>query len=180
MREKIGYNGGPWPWCLDLTTGARCSSLYSLYYEAVEGSGLLVDTPAMDSRGRFLWCTSARRLKCIQENVTKKLYRLGMTSGMGNRISVATALRGLDEDEKNAKYRGETLGLINVVLDYIVFLVSDEEDRRAAQRLDVLSEYLFNGTRTSEYYEDERTTVKEVRRDLLYNIWRILDNSRIL
>ena len=180
MKKTVHkYKGGPWPWCLDLGLGNRRNPLYSLYYDEQAGSGLLIDTPAIDAKGRFLWCTKAKKLRHVHEKVVKKLARLGITTQMTGRIHVGAALKCLDSDTDDT--RGwEALALLNIVLDYLYFLPNDAEDQKTIRLLEDLSCHIFEGKDLPLFYVSHDTNTRHVRQLILYSLYRIFENSRIL
>ncbi len=182
MVKKWVYHGVS-AWRLVLGPCGGGTSLYTLYYEDVKGSGLLTDTPAIDAKGRFLWCTNARKLECVHAKVTRKLARLAMTRSVGGCIDISRGLKGLDSDgeSEHPDLWWETVDLINILRDYLNFLPnSSPEDTHADMVLEDLMCHMFEGKALTHFYASHKTSKREITQSILYGFYRVFDNSVII
>jgi hypothetical protein len=179
VRKKAYYKG-PWVWGLlfDSHRGGKC--LYTLYYTEEDDSELLLDTPAIDAKGRFLWCTDVKEIGSIYERVIKKLARLGTKKKVTSCIDFRSALKGLESDEEARELWFETTSLLNIILDYLAFLPNDTEDQTTIKLLGALCDHLFEGKGLSQFYKEYSTSQRHMTQILMYSIYRIFNNSVII
>lgn len=180
MKIKEPYNG-PWPWRLTARFSGKRISFYSLYFNEEPQWNIKIDTPAYDKQKHFLWCTNVRNLDRIRENSTKKLAKFEIKHGVDNSsIDIVKALKGFDYDRENTEHWKETLDLVNIILDYLEFLPKDDEDEKTIRLLEMLSIYLFEGTDLSLFYNKYKTSKRRIIEQILYCLYRIYQNSRIV
>ncbi len=179
MNGKIQYSGGPWPFGMKFCFGRHKYILYSLYYEECEELGLLIDTPAMDEEGHFLWCTNVRKFKSLHKHLSKKLARLGVASGKGGTINVSLVIYGLRDSSEDPYFKREAECLSNTIVDYLNSLENDTDDQRAISLLENFSDTMFEGDSVATFYNKFNTNLKEMEKIISYSLYRILENSRI-
>jgi hypothetical protein len=170
----------PSAWCLVLGPCGHGISFYTLYYTETAGSGLLGDTPAIDAKGRFLWCANARKLEDVHDRVVKKLARLGVTKTVTGTIDVGKVLSGLESEKEPAELWGETIDLLNVIIDYLVFLPNDSEDKDTIMLLGDFSDHIFEGKALPQFYRDHDTSKRHIIQIVLHSLHRIFENSVII
>lgn len=177
---KRQTDNGPWPWRLLAGSTEFGISLYSVYYEEQPYYGINKDTPAMDAKGRFLWCSSSRKIGAIYARVVHKLTKAGMKKGLSATLNIGKALGGLDYEERRWEFWSETIDLLNMLLDYLEFLPNDAEDKKTIQLLGELSDHMLMEDDLLSFYAEHKTDKRRIIQLILYSSYRVYENSRIV
>jgi len=179
-RKTASVYGAPWPFRLIAGPLKMRTSWYSLYYLEEPSVGIKTDTPALDKHGCFLWCTNAKKLNRIRENLTEKFAKYKIKHSVNPPIDVVKALKGFEYETENLVFWNETISLLNLILDYMSFIPNDTEDERTIQLLEELSVHIFEGKDLPLFYEEHNTSKRRIVEQILYCLYRIYQNSRIV
>lgn len=179
METKQLYTG-PCRWCLTIQTNCVNKSLYSLYFNEDPSYGIDKDTPALDKQGRFLWCSNLKNIGNLRKYMIKLYAQHKIKNYPITYVNIAKALHGLDHDHNNPELWDETIGLINIIKDYMQFLSGDVENEKRIHLLGALSVHLFEGKDLPPFYKRYKTSKQRIIEHILFCLYSIYQNSRIL
>jgi len=168
-----------WAFRLILLKSPRPFSWYSIYY--CEGPELQKDTPAIDRFGKFLWCTSPRKLKTLHEHLRMDIMSLGSASHVTSTIDIPEALSGFNLDTRDSKKWNESVGLLNLLVDYLENLPQkDTYTEGLCAFLGRLSDHMFMEESMHGFDKIDRCGRERILSSVGEAILKVYDNSIVL
>lgn len=177
MKNKTQFEG-IWVW--RFIFGRSNLSLYTIHFDENAEFDISCDTPAMDVNHKFLFCTSARKLKNIHDNLLKQLASVGAYKNKPFNIDVLIALKGIQSDKRKWEYWSESIDFINLLLDYLNFLHNDDEEQKRITLLGQFCDHMLLADDLSSFYSEHNTSRQEIIQTLLYCCYRVYQNSRVV
>lgn len=153
---------------------------YTIWFMEDPCVGFEQDLLAMDKRGKFLWCSNKASIGNIYKYLAKTFAKVRVKKKINCSFDIVEALKGLDYDRRTWGYWKLTIDSLNLLLDFVYALPADEEDIRQQHLLGQLSNHMLLADELTSFYSENNTTKREMVQIILYNCYRVYQNSRFV
>lgn len=153
---------------------------YTIWFMGEPLIGLEQDLLAMDKKKKFLWCLNKSNILNIYKHLAKQFAKAGIKKKIDSSFDIVKALKGLDFEKRTWEYWKSTIDSINLLLDFVHALPADDEDKRQQQILGQFCDHMLIADELTSFYSENDTNKKEIIQIILYNCYRVYQNSRLV
>ncbi len=153
---------------------------YTVWFMEEPLVGLEQDLPAMDKKGKFLWCLNKSNILNIYKHLAKNFAKVGVKKKIDSSFDIVKVLKGLDFEKRTWKYWKSTIDFVNLLLDFVHALPADDEDKKQQHLLGQLCDHMLLADELTSFYSENDTSKKEIVQIILYNCYRVYQNSRFV